>query len=466
MKGIERISFPGIVFCMLVVGCVQGPDPSAPTVELPAHIRRVSPGGSNSLGQAPWRRLFADTELQALLEKAVTKHPEIVKASARVDESIARFAAASAARFPSLEGESSGRAYRYAEEEIPGFVIGDRNASRVRVEMRASWEIDWWGRVRRSREAALADFMAVESNREAITTQIVASLASAYFDLLSLNEERLTVRELVKLEKRHEEWVLSQLPDGGRDQRDLLNVRERRINCEIQETRIAGEIRAKENELSFWVGDYPGGILRTGNPYALYKKIRVAPLIPGDALLRRPDILRAAWEHQAAMARIGEQEALRFPSLTITGRTGLLASSARGLLESGASGYAVGPSIVGTIFDGGRGKADVKAAVTRAQATRAEFDAAVLRAFKEAADACDQADQASNIEAKLDELVATLDQARQISMGRGVEGVADGAEIFRAEAKLLHAKMTKNAARRDRLQSVVLLYRVLGGGWK
>lgn len=466
MKRIESIRIFGFLLCIMAAGCVQGPDPSAPTVELPAHIRRVSPGGSNALGEAPWRRLFADKELQALLEKAVAKHPEIVKAGARMDESIARSAAASASRFPSLDGEASGGSLRYSEEEIPGFVIGDRDASRVGLEMRASWEIDWWGRVRRSREAALADFMADESNREAIRTQIVASVASAYFDLLNLREQRLTVRELVKLEKCHEDWVRSQIADGGREQRDLLNVRERRIQCEILETRLAGEIRAKENELGFWIGDFPGGITRTGNPNALFNRIRVAPSIPGDALLRRPDILRAAWEHQAAMARIGEQKAMRLPALTITGRTGLLASSARGLLESGATGYAIGPSITGPILDGGRGKADIKAAVARAAATKAEFDATVLRAFKEASDACDQAGQAGNIEGKLDELVATLEEMRLIAKRRGTEGAADGAEIFHAEAKLLHAKITRNAARRERLQSVVLLYRVLGGGWK
>ena len=449
---------------LVLVSCVQGPQPGAPDVKLPASIRGDASSRGKSFGYKAWRQVFTDPTLRALIDRAIRNNPDLVAATYRIEEARAQADAARADWFPSIDGSARATA-NYASRNS-GASAGDRSSESYNLTALLSWEADLWGGIRRSNEAARARLMESEYRRDAVQTSLVAAVAAAYIELKNL-DERLTISKrtaesrgtsLDLVVSRRDGGVSSDLEVGQAE--SLLG--QARIAIPVTEQAIA----AKENEIRSLLGEYPGSVARGGSLDRLDSTLRIKGGLPSLLLERRSDVAAANQAFQAATAEIGVAQALRLPRLALTGNGGVVSSELNNLLEGRSGAWSIGPSLAGPIFDAGRGKARVDAAKARAGQALAAHDQASKQGFREAADSLNAHLKTGEIVREQTRLVTSLRNVATVANDRFTGGASSYLEVLDAERSLFTAELDFADARRDRLLAVVRAYRALGGGWK
>jgi len=450
---------------LALVGCSVSPEPEVPIVVLPKHIRGFQPGDGNSFGDEPWRRLFTDARLRHLIDGALERNPTLLAAEARVRESRALAGVADAPGVPRVDAYALAKITRLSFEENPGGPFGDRDRSPMGFGVATSWEIDWWGRIQRGRQAAEAEWLAADHHRAALRTQIVSAVAGCYVDLVSLDEQLGLARAVSQLEQQRMDWLQKRLLGGQGDARLLNRAEVSKRRAELAATRLEEAIIIKENELRSWCGDFPGKVTRGRSLEVLNRQAGIGR-IGSRAIIRRPDVCEAAWRHQAAMARLGVAEALRWPEVQLTASTGVLTSAFSNLLASGASGYAIGPSMSAPLLDGGASRSRVAAAAAGAEATRQNFEATLVKALREVADALTSFHQAERTDRQALEIVENLGESVAIARRREASGESDRGEVIDRQLEQTTAQTEWLKERRRQQIAMIDLYRALGGGWK
>jgi len=452
--------------CLLMCSCVLGPQPGSPDAKAPDSIRGDNAPDGISFGDKAWRQVFTDPTLRSLIERAIANNPDLVAATYRIEQARARANSARSDWFPQIGG-SGGAAANYGSENAgqvaPG---GERESESYDLTGSLSWEIDLWGGIRRSNEAARSRLLEAEYQRAAVQTSLVAAVASAYIDLKNL-DERLAISKRTAESRQSSLELVTSRRDGGVSsdlevgQAEAL-LGQARTAIPITEQAIA----ARENEIRFLLGEYPAGVARGGSMDSVDRALRIKGGLPSSLLERRPDVAAASQAYQAAVAEIGVAEALRLPSISLTGSGGVLSGQLDNLLESGSATYTIGPRLAGPIFDAGRGKARVDAAKAAAGEALAAHDRAAKQAFREAADSINSHLKTGEIITELQRLVEANRKVASVASERFQGGESSYLEVLDAERSLFESELSLTDARRDRLLAVVQAYRALGGGWK
>lgn len=451
---------------LLFSSCVLGPQPESPDAAAPGSIRGDTAPHGASFGDKAWRKVFTDSTQRSLIERALANNPDLVAATYRIEQARAQANAARGDWFPRLDG-SAGASANYGSEnagQVPSG--GSRSSESYDLGAQLSWELDLWGGIRRSNEAARAELLQAEYLRDGVQTSLVAAVAAAYIELKNL-DERLAISKRTAGSRRESLGLVTSLRDGGVSSDLEVGQSEALLGQALTAIPITEQaIAAKENEIRFLLGEYPAGVARNGSLDDLDSSLKIKGGLSSTLMARRPDIAAADQAYQAAVARIGVSEALRLPSLALTGSGGFISSEFNNLLEGKSGAYSIGPRLAGPIFDAGRSKSRVDAAKALAGEALAAHDRAAKQAFREAADAI-------NAQVKTGELIT--EQSRLVAANRKVAGVAadrfqGGAssylEVLDAERSLFTSELDLADARRDRLLAVVEAYRALGGGWK
>lgn len=446
--------------------CVLGPQPGSPDAKLPVSIRGDSAPHGKSFGDKSWRKVFTDSTLRALIERALANNPDLVAATYRIEQARAQAVATRADWFPRVDG-SAGAAANYASpnagQVAPG---GDRSSEAYDLTVPLSWEIDLWGGIRRGNEAARARLLEAEYQRDAVQTSLVAAVASAYIELKNL-DERLAISRRTAVSRGSSLDLVTARRDGGVSSDLEVGQSEALLGQALTAIPTTEQaIAAKENELRSLLGEYPGSVARGGSLNSLDSSLRIKGGLTSTLLERRPDVAAANQSFQAATAEIGVAEALRLPSLALTGSGGVISGDLGNLLEGKSGAYSIGPRLAGPIFDAGRNKARVDAAKARAGEALAAFDAASKQAFREAADAINAHVKTGQIITEQSRLVASNRKVASVASDRFQGGASSYLEVLDAERSLFTSELELADARRDRLLSVVQAYRALGGGWK
>jgi outer membrane protein, multidrug efflux system len=446
--------------------CVLGPEPGTPSIPLPDAIRDDTAPHGPSFGEQSWRKVFTDPALRALISRALNNNPDLAAATYRIEEANAIAGATRAAAFPMIDG-SAGAAARYGSTNA-GQVAprGDRSSESYDLTGLLSWEIDLWGGIRRSNQAARARLLQAGYQRDAVQTSLIAAVAAAYIELENL-DERLTISRRTVASRMSSLQLVTTRRDGGVSsdlevgQAEAL-LGQARVSIPVTEQAIA----AKENEIRALIGEYPGGIARDGSLDQLGSSLRISGGLPASLMQRRPDLAAADQEFQAATADIGVAEALRLPGLALTGSGGLASGDLGSLLEGKSSTFSIGPRLTGPIFDAGRSGFRVQAAQARAKQALAAYDKAAKQAFREAADALYAHRKAGEIRNERERLVQSLVDVSRVANERFQGGASSYLEVLDAERSLFEAELDLADARRDQLLAIVQAYRALGGGWK
>ncbi|MEY4245964.1 MAG: hypothetical protein RLZZ245_3549, partial [Verrucomicrobiota bacterium] len=343
---------------------------------------------------------------------------------------------------------------------------GNRNSESYDITTALSWEIDLWGGIQRSNQAARARLLASQHQRDAVQTSLVAAVATAYIDLKNLDQRLAIARRTAESRKTSLDLVKTRRDGGVSSDLELGQAEALLGQAQVAIPINEQAMTAKENEIRALLGEYPGSVARGENLDQLESTLRIAGGMPSSLMERRPDIAAASQAFQAATADVGVAEALRLPSLSLTGRGGVVSTDLSTLLEDGSSTFSIGPRLTGPIFDAGRRSFAVQGARARANEALAAHDKAAKQAFREAADALNAHQKTGEIITERARLIASLQNVATLANDRFQGGASSYLEVLDAERSLFNAELELADARRDRLRAVVQAYRALGGGWK
>ncbi|HBS29983.1 MAG TPA: RND transporter [Phycisphaerales bacterium] len=450
---------------LTLVGCTMGPDYQRPEVTTPG-VYRDGPDipDAASIADQPWWEVFGDPALIALVDDALRNNYNLRAAIARIEQARGLRAQARSGLFPRLGYDSVVSRGRNEFLGVPAPNGGDTSTGGF-VGLTAFWELDIWGRIRRSDEAALARMASFEEDRRAVMLSLVSEVAQLYFQLLGLDLQMEIARRstasfaesLSLFERRARGGQDSELPS--------MRARAALAGAEITIPQVEIDIAITENAINVLLGRAPGPIDR---PRALADQI-VAPEVPvglpSQLLERRPDVRLREQQMIAANAEVGVALANYFPRLSLTGILGGASPELTAIDGGAGSLWSIAAGLTGPIFEGGRLKGQEVAARARLEEAIANYQQSVLRALEDVSDAIITREKLVEVERGLVIAVDSLTTSVSMSTDRFLSGLSGYFEVLEAQQQLFPAEQALATTRTQKLLVLVQLYRALGGGW-
>lgn len=448
---------------MLSSACAVGPDFTKPESTAPDGFRMAQSGdNAPSIANMLWWELLKDQELQKLIHTALEENKDLRRAVASVEEFQARLFIARTDFAPQLSVTSNAPILgRKSNFLFPGFP----NPFNYYVQGNLSWELDLWGRIRRSNEAARGDLLSREENRRAVILQLVSGVAEAYFDLLQYDMQLDIARRTLKSWEESVRIAQARLRQGMISKLDADQFEAERANAAAKAAEFERQKVQKENQLSVLLGRNPGQITRGRSLTDQVMPPEVPPGLPSELLQRRPDILQAEQDFAAATARIGMAKADRFPKLSITGILGVASPQFSRLVANETAFGQAGAGLAGPLFNAQILGFQQRASEAQARQALAQYEQAVLVAFREVEDALVAVRTVrEQREAQLQQVEA-LRSALNLASLRYKGGLANYLDVLIAQRNLFEAELALMGTHRLHLVSIVQLYKALGGGW-
>ena len=448
---------------VLLGGCTLGPDYERPELDTPAsYIQPIEEGAS--FANTPWWELFGDPQLKALVETALAENQDLGIAVARIEEFRALLGITRSNQFPTVDIAASGGRTNPSQNSFPGNVT-DEPIDNYRLSGEVFFELDLFGRLRRSSEAARAELLAAEENRRNVTISLVANVATAYMLLRDLDAQLEIARRTEKTRADALDIITARFDKGTVPR---LDVDQAEIELAVAIAAVATAERAvaqTEHSLSVLLGRNPGPVARGLELQQQTVPPDIPAGLPSELLQRRPDVLAAEASLAAQTARIGVAEALRWPSISLTGSLGFESDDLSTLTDSGSDFWSFGGGILQPLFNSGRNRDRVAAEVARTEQALLNYEQTVLRAFAEVEDALVAVrTYRREHEARVRQVVAARNAAR-LSRARYDGGVTSYLEVLDIERSLFNAELSESQTLRLYINSVIELYKALGGGW-
>lgn len=456
-----------LLSAVLLAGCAVGGDYDRPELPVPERFRGdLTMDDAAAIADTPWWQLTQDEVLISLIREALANNLDLKQATARVVEARARYGIARASLLPEVGASGGYTSERSSLLTDPSRGPFDRAFNNYDASVLVSWEVDLFGRNRRSTESAEASYLATEEGRRAAIVTLVADVASAYLLLRELDLQLGIARATVERNEETVAYYQKRLEGGLSNRLELDSALANRARTAILVPDLERQIAAVENALSLLLGRAPGAIER-GAPMEAFGPPRVIPAgLPAALLERRPDVRAAEQKLIAANADVGAAKALFFPSLSITGALGAVSGDLSDLLEDDAAVNQLRPSLFAPIFQGGRIRANHEAAIARRDQALYQYRAAALNAYREVSNALVANAKIGLARQTLEGGVAALEDASALARARYQEGLSSYLEILNADQQLLDQQLRLASLRADELQAVIELYRALGGGWQ
>lgn len=420
--------------------------------------RDLDKSDTSSIAMIPWHELFTDTCLQFIIEKAVSNNPDMEVAVARVKKAEAAFRQSRAGFFPSL---NVGFNANY-QSETGGIGIPEY----YQLFATTSWEADIWGKFRSTKRASLASLMASEAFRRAVTTDLIASAAMNYYNLLALDAQLgITERTLEKRISNAE--TMEALRDNDLiTSADLVLSQANRYATEIIIPDLKQRIYETENILSLLMGKEPGPIVRTSlEQQNLTENLRTG--VPAQLLANRPDVLEAEYRLRYFYETARSARTNFYPSLTINARGGLTETSLNALFNQPVFFWSVVGGLVQPIFNFGLNRQRYLSATADFQESQASFRKTLLNAGSEVVNAMHSYETATNKISIRGQQIGYLEKAVDYTTELlKYTSTTSYIDVLTSEVTLLSAQLNGVNDKFEQLQSIVALYQSLGGGWK
>ncbi|HLS84885.1 MAG TPA: efflux transporter outer membrane subunit [Burkholderiales bacterium] len=449
-----------IVLSASIAGCATTSPVLQPQLAAPAAWNEAPARGAAALS-ADWWTAFGSAELHALVEQALAGSPDLAIAAERVRQAESQVRAAGASLFPSVDLGASSSARRTRHEDTGRF---DSESSGTTLS--ASYELDLWGANRAGVRGAEASLQATTFDRDAVQLTLVAAVASAYFEVLSLRGRIAVAREnlglaervLSLVQVRAREGAVSPL-DLARQEAAVLSQRAAVVSLEQQERQVL-------TALAVLTGRLPEGFQVEAQGLSDLAVPAIAPGLPADLLVRRPDLASAEAQLVAANADLAAARAALLPSIQLTGSAGVASGALLNFLGGPTTTVALAASVLQPIFDGGRRRAGVAIAESRERELVERYRAAILAAFGDVETALAAASRLREREALQVQVEARAREALRLAEVRYREGADDLLSVLDAQRTLFDAQQQLALVRLDRLDAAVSLFKALGGGWQ
>jgi len=445
---------------LLTISCRVGPNYVKPTVQSPESFRYAE-GTPDSVLNLQWWTLFNDDYLTNLVETALVHNQDVLIAASRIEEARAALGYNKADQFPVIGYD--GGASRYTSN-LPGQgVQGPYNDFSAVATL--AWELDFWGKYRRATEAARAELLANQYNQRVVQLSLITEVTRVYFLLLDYRE-RLEISEKTLETRRESLQIIGERFDKGIVPE--LDLNQAQIQEAIAEAAVpfySRLVAQTENALNILMGKMPSPLSITNKLQNLPVPPEIPAGIPSVILERRPDVLQAEQLLAAQTARIGVAQALRFPSISLTGMFGTASSELSTFASGDAVVWSVGGSILGPIFNFGKNKRRVEIERERMRQDSLFYVKTVINAFREVEDAL------IGLKTFEDESLARQKQmkaaanAAVLSQARYDGGVTSYLEVLDSERSKFNAQLSASETYQQYLSAYINLYKVLGGGW-
>ncbi len=453
---------------VLLAGCVTvGPDYDPPAPSLPAAWQQPRESGlaDGAAADGPWWQTLGDPLLDSLVARALQDNLDLRQSLARLQAARALRGIAAADAWPTIDVRAT---YEHREDsENTPFGAFVPRSDITTAAFDAGWELDLWGRVRRSVEAADRDLEASTTDVEAAALTVAAEVARTYVELRAAQRRLQLARDNLQLQEQTLQLVRARLAAGIVVERDVAqaatNVEQTRSRLPQLETAST----AARNRLAVLLGAAPGTLpAELAEPRPLPRlPASVAVGAPADLLRRRPDVHAAERRFAAEVARIGVAEADLYPRLTLLGSIGLSSDGTKEFFEGDSAVVAFGPSLRWNLFDGGRLRNRVRALEANAEAAQVAYEQTVLLALEETENALTRFVREQERRAALQSAAGEARRAVTLAQTQYREGLSDFQAVLDSERVV--ATIEDDLASSDAAVAthLIAVHKALGGGW-
>ncbi len=451
------------------IGCMVGPNYQRPAVEQPLYFKSQSASGEAPLMASDWWRLYGEPELDQLIESAHASNQTLRQAVARVDEARAVARVAGSFLYPTISLDP-----RFLRERNSGnrdsTITGKRvqNSSTINdwlLPVDLTYEIDVWGRVRRSLESATAQAQASADDLAVVQLTIETDVAQFYYTLRALDAQSQILTENI-VSYREQVRILSVQLKSGLVSPIVVNQAQAQLQATLAQQRDIERARAdQEHALAILCGRPAPLFGVASNPLHEASPPDVPPGLPAQLLARRPDVAEAEQNVVAANAQIGVATANFYPTFTLTGAAGFESASTSNLFNWRSAVAAIAPSISFPIFQGGRLSANLEATEARYRQTVAAYVNQVLVAYADVEDALTDLHALSDEVGNLREAVSASQNYLRFAQAQYKFGLVDYLIVIDAERTLLTNQLSLAQAVNLQMAASIHLIKALGGGW-
>jgi len=453
---------------MVPTGCTLAPKYTRPQAPVPAEwpngAAYASQLSTNNCQLPEWREFFSDEKLQQIIGTALTNNRDLRIAALNVERSQAMYGIQRAELLPTVNATGSA-----TKQRIPANVEGFPEPMTIEnygVNLGvASWEIDFFGRIRSLKDEALQEYLATNQARRSAQILLISSVADAYLTLAA-DQENLKLAETTLESQRSTQDLIKRRYDLGLVPELNLHQAEMQVDAALGDAARYTQLVAQDkNALNLLLGvPAPDELLPAGLSDVVPPK-EISPGLSSEVLLRRPDVLQAEDLLQAANADIGAARAAFFPQISLTAAIGTSSSELSGLFKSGSAAWSYAPQIVMPVFDARTWSAH-KAAKVQREIAVTQYEKAIQSAFREVADALAARGTVDQQVAAQQSLVNAAAETHRLSSSRYDKGIDSYLSVLDAQRALYAAQQGLVSLRLAKLANQVQLYAVLGGGWQ
>ncbi len=467
MRRAFRSGWVAVAASLLAAGCMLGPNYKRPGLDVPAGWRDGAvPPPAESLANTPWWELFRDPVLQDLIRISLAENQDLLLACERIEEARARLGFVRADLFPKIDLTGDVAHFSQSREAFPNNPTpADRAATLYSPGLALTWELDVFGRIRRATEAERALLVATEQGHRAVVLSLVADVATTYAALRSADLQLEIARRTLESRRQSLDLARVRFRGGLTSEKDPQQAEAEYRRIEVTVFQFEQAVRQTENALSVLLGRAPNDIAR-GRPLPDLPVAMAIPAgLPSELLDRRPDLRAAEEQLHAATADVGAAKALLFPRFALTADYGFASTEFDALFAGSSQAWSVASGLVQPIFNAGKNIKRVKIAESRMRQFLYVYERAVLQALREVEDSLVAWQQTGASRSSQRARVVAEKRVVELATVRYEGGVADYLEVLDAQRSLFSAELDEVQTIEDQVDSLILLYKALGGGW-
>jgi len=453
-------------FTLSLVACVTKKY-ERPAVNSNDLYRDKTTTDTTTIADLPWKTLFADATLQALIQQGINENLDLKQAMERIKIAEATLLQNRAALLPSLTADLSvtdAKQSRAALNFPPGININTETQT-YKAQLSTSWEADIWGKLSSAKKSAYASLLQSDAAKRAVQTQLIANIANSYYNLLALDKQLSITEQTVRIRQTDVETMKSLKEGAVVNGAAVVQSEANLYAAQVTLPDLKRSIRETENALSILLGKGPGKIDRsTLDQQMAYSDLQTG--VSAQLLQNRPDVQAAEFAFRSAFENKNVAKAFFYPALTLTANGGLSSLSLKNFFDNSIFYNLIG-GITQPIFNKGQNKARLKTAEAQQQIAFYSFQQTLLTGGQEVSNALFAYQTATEKETtrtmQIASLTKAVDYTKELLRFSSATNYTD---VLTSEQSLLAAQLNSINDRLQKLQSVVNLYRALGGGWK
>ena len=458
-----------LLLLVLILGaCRVGDNYQRPSVPLPAQFNG-SMGSDSSLADVPWRKLFPDTVLHHLVDRALSQNYDLQLATKRVDKANAYVKQARASFLPAIGITVSSASNIPSNNSLNGVSLeqfmGTNHLEDYNAQLHFAWEIDVWGKIRRQKEAAVAHYLQSYEAARAVKTRLIAEVSHRYFNLLMLTQQLQVAEQNLALSDSIVQIMQLQKTAGEVTELAVQQAVTQKQTASLVKVQLQQEITIQENAIRILAGELPGPIQQHFQLYEVPLWSQIETGIPAKVITNRPDVRALELELLAANARVGVAQGNMYPSLNITAAGGLNAFKAsQWFTVPGSLFGTVAGSVAQPVFQRRALRTQYEVARIQREESVLRFRQGVLEAVGEVSDAMVRLEKLKQQQQIAASQVAVQKNAIQNAKLLFTSGMANYLEVITAQSNIFRAELDLALIKRQQLDATVELYRSLGGG--